>query len=460
MTRIIHTARPVPVSESVSVAKDGGLSARPLVSGDVYRYYVVALIWLVLLLRFVDLQIIAVLLEPIRAEFKVSDTMLGLLSGTAFALFYGVIGIPIAWLADRYNRRNVISVCLCLWSGTTALCGMATSFVGLLLARIGVGIGEGGGQPPCYSLVSDYFPAERRSSIVAILNTSVPVGVFAGFIIGGAINARFGWRATLVSVGLAGVVVALIVRLTLREPVRGATDAHVPAAAPEPWSATLRYLWNLRSYRHLVLASSIFTLGAAGSGTWIPSFFIRVHHMPPAQVAVWLACIYGGGGLIGAVIGGLVTDGIAKRAEDARWQAWVPAVCVGSILPFSLFVYLWSDPITALLVHICTAFLMHAWLGPCYGTVQNLAGSRNRATAAAINLLMVNVLAIGFGPLLVGALSDFFKEQFAESSLRYSLLALVALTYSWAAIHFVLASRTLRQDLATARNRELSSAAR
>jgi len=426
------------------------LSERRVSFSDAYRYYIVAVIWLVLLFRFVDLQIIAVLLEPIRAEFKVSDTQLGILTGTAFALFYGVLGVPVAWLADRYSRRNLIAICLGLWSAMSALCGLATGFFSLLLARVGVGFGEAGGQPPSYSLICDYFPPNRRSTVFAILNTTLPLGVFVGFIIGGWINAHLGWRATLQAVGAAGIVAALLVRLTVREPARGAYDSPLSAPKAPPTAESLRYLWNLRSYRHLVLASSIFTLGAVGSGIWIASFFIRVHHMAAPQVAMWLAFIYGGGGLIGATLGGLLADRVSRRQQDRRWQAWIPAMSTAAILPFSFFVYLWPNPITALLVHIGTTVLMYIWVGPSYATVQNLAGPSRRALAAAINLLVVNVIAIALGPLLIGAMSDYFKAQFAENSLRYSLLAVVALTYSWAALHFLLAARTLSQDLTAA----------
>lgn len=412
-----------------------------------YRYYVIAAIWLVMLLRFVDLQIIAVLLESIRAEFHVSDTMLGLLGGTAFGLFYGVLGIPVAWLADRYNRRNLIAACLCIWSATTAACGFAGSFGTLLLARVGVGVGEAGGVPPSYSLVSDYFPPAKRSTIIAILNSAVPCGVFAGFIIGGYVNAQLGWRAALITVGAFGVLVALLVRLTVREPVRGASDASRSSAPPPPVRETLQYLWKLRSYRHLVLASSIFTFGAIGSGTWIASFFIRTHHMAPAQIGTWLAFIYGGGGLVGATLGGIVADRLARKWGDQRWQAWIPAVTTAAILPFSFFVYLWPNPVTALLVQVITACLMHSWMGPCYATIQNLASPNRRAMAAAVNLLVVNVIALGFGALIVGAASDFFKAQFGNDSLRYSILSIVVIAYTWAAVHFALASRTLRQDL-------------
>ena len=424
-------------------------ASAPALSLSRYRYYVLGVIWIVMLLRFIDLQIVAVLLESIRAEFQVSDTQLGLLSGTAFAIFYATLGLPVAWLADRHNRRTIVASCLGLWSLMTALCGMAGSFFTLLLARLGVGVGEAGGAPPSYALLSDYFPAHQRSTVFAFLNTSVPMGVFAGYIIGGFINASFGWRATMLIIGGFGVLVALLVWLTVREPVRGSADGLHAGAAPR-FVDTVRYLCGTPAYRHLVCAASIATLGAAGSGIWIVSFFIRVHELPPVQVTTWLAFIYGGGGLAGALLGGFAADRLAKGRRDARWQVWLPALALVSILPFSFFVYLWPNPVAALLVHTCTTFLMHSWMGPCYGTVQTLAGVARRAMAAAINLLVINLLALGLGPLLVGAMSDYFSERFGDDSLRYSILALVSVTYTWSAVHFLLAGRTIRRDLAAA----------
>jgi len=253
---------PVAISRTRSV--DGGPAGEGtrFEISNAYRSYVIAVIWLVMLLRFVDLQIIAVLLESIRAEFRVSDTQLGLLSGFAFALFYGTLGIPIAWLADRYNRRNIIAAAVGLWSAMTAVCGLAQSFLALLLARVGVGVGEAGGAPPSYSLISDYVRPEKRGTVFALLNSSVPVGLFIGFLVGGWVNEYHGWRAAFMVVGLPGIAVALLVRFTLREPPRGHSEQRT-AGAPSPLSETLRYLWSVRAYRHLVLATSIFTLGAS-----------------------------------------------------------------------------------------------------------------------------------------------------------------------------------------------------
>ena len=414
-----------------------------------YLNYVVAFLWVVMLLRFVDLQIVAVLLESIRREFEVSDTLLGLMTGSAFAIFYGTLGVPIAWLADRYNRRNIIVASVGLWSAMTALCGLAGSFTSLFIARMGVGVGEAGGQPPAYSLVSDYVPPEKRSSVFAILNSSVPFGVFCGFIIGGWVNQHYGWRAAFMVVGLPGVLIALLIWLTVREPPRGLSENRTDVA-PVPLGESLGYLWRTRSYRHLVLATTIFTLGAIGSGIWIPSFFVRVHGMASAEVAVWLAFIYGGGGVLGAMLGGYLADRLVARNNDKRWYTWLSAIAAAAILPFSFFVYLWPDPVTALLVHIGTTILMHSWMGPAYGTVQSVAGLPRRAMAAAVNGFAVNLLALGLGPLIVGAASDYFNARFGENSLRYSILAVVVVCYSWAALHFFLASRTLRQDLAAA----------
>ncbi len=438
-------------ASAVDARVGGDLSLPRADFSEAYKFYVVGVIWLVLLFRVVDLQIVAVLLESIRAEFRVSDTQLGLLSGTAFALFYATLGLPIAWLADRYNRRTIIAACLALWSGMTALCGTASSFPALFLSRVGVGVGEAGGVPPSYSLISDYFPASRRSTILAVLNCATPMGVFAGFIIGGYINVRLGWRATLVILGAAGLIVALIVRLTLREPVRGGSDGRAAAPPPALWQ-TVRELWRVRSYRHLVLATSIATLGSVGSGIWLPSFFIRLHHMAPLEVSTWLAFIYGGGGLVGALLGGRIADRLARRSGDRRWQAWACAIGTAGVVPFSFFVFLWSNPITALLVHIGTTVMLHSWLGPAYASVQSLVPANRRAMAAAINMLVVNLLALGLGPLLVGAASDWFQVRFGADSLRYSILTLLTVSFTWATLHFLLAARRLDQDLESAAN--------
>ncbi len=453
MTKVIggQSSAPAVTELGAGGLAGGSLIARPaeIARFGVYSWYVLALIWGVLLFRFVDLQIISVLLESIRHEFNVSDTQLGLLSGTAFALFYGALGVPMGWLADRYNRRNLIAGCLAMWSVMTAVCGLASSVGWLFLSRMGVGIGEAGGAPPSYSLISDYFPAARRSSIFAVLSSATPCGVCVGMLFGGWANAYLGWRWALAGVGVPGLLLALLIRLTIREPLRGAAD-RVRATASPPFGEAVRYLVRVPSYRHLVLATSVFTMGATGSGIWITSFFIRVHHMPASEVATWLAFIYGGGGVLGTLAGGVLADRLSRRTGDWGWQARLPALTSAAILPLAFFVYLWPHPLAALLVHTGTTFLMHAYMGPAYGTIQSLAGVTRRATAAAINLLASNLIALGLGPLLVGIASDRLGARFGTESLRYSILTIVVVCYSWAAIHFLLASKTLPRDLQAA----------
>ena len=211
---------------------------------------------------------------------------------------------------------------------------------------------------------------------------------------------------------------------------------------------TFRFLFRLRSYRHIVLATSIVTLGAIGSGIWIPSFFIRVHGMGVAEVGTWLAFIYGGGGFVGTTLGGLLADRLVGKTGDQRWFMWLCGIATICILPFAFFVYLWPNPIQALLVQIGTAILMHAFLGPAYGTVQSLAGVNRRAMAAAINFFVLNLVALGLGPLIVGVASDYFNARFGNDALRYSILSLVVVAFTWASVHFYLAARTLREDLA------------
>jgi predicted MFS family arabinose efflux permease len=416
-----------------------------------YGAYVLALLWMVGLLRFMDIQVFAVVLESIRAEFQFSDTQLGFLSGLAFAIFYATLGIPIAWLADRYNRRNILSVVLALWSGMTAVCGLATGFVSLFLARMGVGVGEAGANPTIHSLLADYFPAARRGTVFAIVNTSIPAGVFAGFMYGGWVLENYDWRVTFFAYGVPGVILAVILWLTLREPPRGFSENRGEPVESAQFLETVAYLWRQRSYRHLVAATTIMTVGAYGSGIWIPSFFQRIHGLQIGEITFWLAWIYGAGGITGSLLGGWLSDRLSTRRQDARWYVRVPGTAAMMILPFSFFVYLWGHPYQAMTVHIGTTILMHMYLGPAYGTVQSLAGVKRRAMAAGFNLLVINFLGIGFGPVIVGYASDYMNQMYGAVSIRYSLLGLVVIAYTWAALHFFLAGRTLRADIDRAR---------
>lgn len=418
---------------------------------DSYRYYVLGLLLVVGVFSWVDRQIFAILLESIKQEFHFSDTQLGLLGGIAFGLFYASVGLPVAWLADKFNRRNIIAIALGLWSSMTALSGLATGFWTLFLCRMGVGIGEAGGAPPSQSLISDYFPPEKRGFALGILYMYLPLGFLVGFMVGGWVNEFFGWRAAFVLVGLPGVFLAVLLRLTLREPPRGHSEmAPVTGEVPSLWS-TIAYFLSRPSLRHLPLAGAIHGIGAWGAGLWMPAYFMRVHGMSSGEVGTWLALIFGIFGSLGTLSGGYIADRLVRKTGDERWYTWL---CGGSILitiPFTILVYTWATPIPALLFFIPAILIGHMFLGPVLAMIQNLAGVRRRAVGAAFYLFLANLVSMGAGPLIIGMISDFFNAAYGDNSLRYALLFLVLLTSVWAAFHFFLASRTLREDLAHAR---------
>jgi predicted MFS family arabinose efflux permease len=404
-----------------------------------YARYVLGLLFVVFVFNFIDRQILAILLEPIKADLGVSDTAMGFLTGIAFALFYTVAGIPIARLADRGTRRTVIAVGLAVWSGMTALSGMVRSFGELALARIGVGIGEAACSPPAHSLLSDYFPPERRATALAVYSMGIHVGVLFGFVIGGWMSQYFGWRAAFLVVGLPGLVLSIVVRLTVREPAR--THA---IAAPVSSGTAVRTLWATPTFRHMALGAALHSFAAYGIAAWAPAFLGRVHHMQPAEIGLWLGLITGVGGGIGAMSGGVLADRLGVR--DARWSLWVPALASLVEIPFWFVFLLWPDPIPAILGGIPGVLGGAMWLGPVFATTQSLVRPDMRALASAVLLFVINLIGLGVGPQAVGVLNDVLTPWAGVGAVRYSLL-IVGIMNVWAAIHFAIAARTLRADL-------------
>jgi predicted MFS family arabinose efflux permease len=398
----------------------------------------------------IDRNILAVLLESIKADLEFSDTQLGLLGGAAFGVFYATVGLPVAWLADRCNRRSLIALALGMWSVMTALCALASGFGTLFVARVGVGVGEAGGSPPSQSLLCDYFPPERRAFALGVLYLYVPLGFVIGFLSGGWLNEVFGWQSTFLIVGLPGVLLAALVRLTLREPARGTLDKNSGMQPTPSLMSTLRYFAGRPALRHLPLAGAVHGIGAFAAALWLPSYFIRVFDVGSAEAGAWMAVAYGIGGGTGVLSGGFFADRLAQRTGDARWYAWS---CAGALLltvPCTFTLYLTNEPFIAVTSLVIAAFLGHTFLGPVTATMQNLAGVRRRAVAAAAYLFLVNLVSMGVGPVTVGYISDAFTPSLGDSALRFALLGVVAVTSVWAALHFFLAARTLRADLAHA----------
>jgi len=410
-----------------------------------YARYVLGLLFVVYVFNFVDRQILAILLEPIKRDLGVSDTAMGFLTGTAFALFYTFAGIPIARLADRGVRRSVIAVGAALWSAMTAASGLAQSFAQLALARVGVGIGEAACSPPAHSLLSDYFPPERRATALALYAAGIHVGIAFGYLAGGWINQAFDWRTAFFVVGLPGLGLAVLVRLTVREPARGLSEGGEASGDVPATREVLRFLWSLRSFRHVSFASALTAFAGYGVANWTPTFLVRVHGMGTGEVGTWLGLIAGIAGASGAYLGGHLVD--VFRSRDARFGVWIPAAAGVLGLPFVSLLLFWPEPRQALLLSAPGTLLGAVWLGPVFALTQTLVRIRMRAVASAILLFVVNLIGLGLGPQTVGLLNDLLQPRFGAGAVRWSLAAVVLVTSLWAALHFALAARSLRADL-------------
>jgi predicted MFS family arabinose efflux permease len=411
--------------------------------------YALGLLLVVYIFNFIDRQILSILLEPIKADIHLSDTQLGFLGGIAFALFYTVAGIPIARWADVGSRRTIIALALVIWSGMTAFTGMARGFTTLIIARVGVGIGEAGCSPPAHSLISDYFPPERRGTALAIYSLGIPIGGALGALIGGWVAELFDWRTAFMVVGLPGVFLAIIVRFTLPEPERGqsepeASRAAAPVAPSESAGDVIRFMLRLRSFRHLAMAGALHAFVGYGAALFIPSFFIRIHGMSLGEVSTWIFAL----GLVGAVgtyLGGWLGDYLSPR--DMRWYLWVPGLATLAGVPLALAFYTVGDPYVALMIAVPQAIAGPIYLGPTFAMTQGLVKPHMRAMASAVLLFILNLIGLGLGPQFVGILSDALIPTFGSESLRYALLFVVVIGNLWAALHYALGARTLRHDL-------------
>jgi len=400
---------------------------------------------LVYAFNFVDRQILVILQEPIKLEMGLSDAQLGLLSGFSFALVYITAGIPIAYWADRSNRRNIIAAALTIWSGMTALSGLAQNYTQLLLARIGVGIGEAGGSPPSHSMISDYYPPERRGTALAIFSTGVHLGVLLGFVLGGLISQAYGWRVAFMAVGLPGIALAALLVLTVREPPRGRWESAAQAAYKPGWKDTFAELSSYRSFWYLAAGGGLTAFVGYGSGNFAPSFMVRNHGMDMAQVGIVLAIFGGGGGMVGTFLGGFLADRLGVR--DKRWYLWVPAIAGALALPLG-FPYLLLDDTTAVIAMLFLVTIMiNTYLGPSLAISHTLVPPAMRSLTSAILFFVLNIIGLGLGPLTTGLLSDWYAPHFGNDSLRYAMLT-VGVIGSPAVLLYILAARHLGADLA------------
>jgi len=327
----------------------------------------------------------------------------------------------------------------------TALSGLAANFTQLLLARIGVGIGEAGCTPPAHSLISDYFAREERSSALSIYSLGLPLGSVLGLMAGGWVAQLYGWRVAFFMVGLPGLVLAVMVKLTIREPQRGLADGiGAQERLAPPIGEVLGFLWRKKMFRHITLGTSLLAFAGFASASWIPPFLYRSHSMGLGEIGTWLALLTLIGGVTGTLMGGFLGDRLAKR--DLRWYVWLPVIVLLAGVPFSIVGLLVSNKYLALALWVLPTLSYSVYVGPVMALIQRMAGLRIRAVTVAIFFFFTNLIGMGGGPLVIGYVSDLTQRYFGEDSLRYSLMV-GGVAIVWASIHYLLAARTLVSDL-------------
>ncbi len=419
-----------------------------------YRSYVLVLLTLIYVVNYVDRQILSILLQPVKVALDLSDTQLGFLTGIAFALFYATLGIPLAMLADRTNRKTVIAWSLGLFSVMTAICAMVGNFWQLALARVFVGVGEAGTSPPSHSIIADLYPPRERATAMAIFATGLNIGILIGFLIGGWVNEWFGWRAAFLVAGLPGFILALVIRFFFREPPRGHADGMSATGEAPALFAVLKALWKMKTFRHLSFAAALNSFVGYGAVAWIPAFLIRSHDMSTGAIGTSLALIIGVAGGAGTFLGGYLVDKLSKG--DPRWSVWVPAAALAIATPFSFIFYLSPVLPLALAAFVIPAVVSAIYLGPALALTQGLVSLRMRAVASAVLLFVINIIGLGLGPQMVGIASDLLNNRFGDDSLRWALIV-TGLVNLWAVIHFLMAARTVRADLAMAEEARAAS---
>tara|TARA_R110002072_G_scaffold81148_8_gene185854 strand:+ start:1895 stop:3187 length:1293 start_codon:yes stop_codon:yes gene_type:complete len=399
-------------------------------------------LWILLtvyIFNFIDRQIVNILAEPIALDLGLSDTQIGLMTGLAFALFYTLLGLPIARYSDRAstNRPRLIAIALATWSAMTALCGLAQNFYQLLLARIGVGVGEAGCTPPAHSLISDIVPPERRSSALAFYSLGIPIGTLLGMMIGGFLADWVGWRMAFLFVGLPGVAMALVVHFMLREPRLGMARSSDSPAAPAPelslW-VSVRTVLQSRAFVLLLLAGSTASFLAYGKTTWTTIFFQRTHELTPGEVGFWFGVINGAAGILGTWLGGYLADRFGAR--NRRHVLTAPAIAMAVAAPIAFLAYQASTWQVALALLIVPTLCNSLYYGPTYSAAQGLVPLRARAIAAAVLLFFQNLIGLGLGPLFFGMLSDLLQPAYGEESVRFVLygaafLGLIPAFFFW-----------------------------
>ena len=420
------------------------------------KNYVLVALTTILVFNYVDRVALGILLQNIKTDLALTDTELGFLSGLGFALFYSVMGIPIARWADRGNRVAIISITVIFWSIAVAACGLAGSFLQLLLIRICVAVGEAGCVPPSYSLIADYFDRAERPRANAIYGMGGAIATVIGFSVAGWLNQYYGWRTTFLVLGAPGVLLAAIAWSSLKEPrrlARSASNTHQndlecgEDASSAGLAEVATVLWSNRTFRHLLLCFSVVLLFLYGVMQWQPTFFVRSYGLTTGKLGTWLALTWGIGSLAGSYVGGEFSSRYAANNERLQLKMMAGAVALSGI--FSIFIYIVPDRNIAFALIFVSFVGLTTVNGPLIATIQTLVPRDMRAVSFALVFLVANLIGMGLGPLAVGMMSDTLRHWAGEESLRYALLALSP-GYLWAAWHAWEASKSVSDDVALA----------
>jgi MFS family permease len=402
------------------------------------RGYVMLLLTALSAMNQLDRQIMNILIEPVRREFGLSDVQLGLLAGLAFVALYSVLSVPAALHAMRYNRRNLLAASAALWGLMTVLCGFAQNYWHLLVTRLGVGVGEAGGMPPSHAIISDLYPPEQRATAMATWSAGINIGVFLAYLVGGYVGYRYGWRVAFYVAGGVTVLLALVLRFSVREPVR---TVPIPRTTDGAAIRALTAMWSDPVLRQLCLGATITTVVGYAALAWIPSYLVRSHDFNIAQAGAYLAFVAGIGGAIGTWLGGKLSDILRRR--DVRWSLWLVAVIFAISKPLSIGFLTVDTTWLALALFILPGMFGTMFLGPSVAVLHNRVAPELRPVASAMFLMLVNLIGLGLGPLLVGAMSQWVFAAHGQDSLRYALVVMQMVGF-WGAAHYYLAGRALR----------------
>ena len=411
----------------------GHQSARAL---TIRNYYWLGLLSAISFFNYLDRMVVAILVEPMKLDLGLTDTEIGLISGSAFAFLYAIASLPLARIADVWSRTRLISACLAFWSVMTALTGLSRNFVEVFLARMGVGLGEAGCVPPAHSFIGDLFPPEKRALAIGIFQSGGQIGLTLGLVLAAWMGQVWGWRTTLVICGLAGLPLALLTWTTMRDEYRGKTQRE--ARGSVSFANVIKGLIQNRRYVQLTLGLTIGSLTTFGIAQWIAAFYIRIHDLTLLEVGAYSAMAGGFGGILGAVVGGLTLN--ALRAKDTRWECWFPAATFALALPVFVACFLVPNYVHAFLLQFVGAILLSGGTTAVLSALQTGIATDRRATAIALTLLLTTLFGLGLGPALIGLVSDMLAPSVGEVSISYALAAACGLL-AWTCLHFMLASR-------------------